>query len=262
MPVAVICPSCRAKLKAPDGLIGKTVKCPGCATPVLVRAVGAAVAPAPARVATTPRPVPKKPRPPEPEVLDEEPAEEMMDDIEDEEVEARPKKKSKAKQRADEEPDEEALDDIEDEEVEARPKKKKSKGEKRSAKSGDTNESERTTASFVHFATLIPSFGHLIALLLWIMKRKESAFVDHHGKTWLNFHLSLFVMALGLAMLGVGLGIGLSFVNRWLGLIVVALMGLTALALSLYALVMTIVAGMKAKNGEWFEYRCLFRLFK
>ena len=156
MPVAVICPTCRAKLKAPDGLIGKTVKCPRCATPVLVKEIGAAaaIAPAPSRMATTPRPAPKKPRPPEPEVLDEEPADEM-------------------------------LDEVEDEEVEVRPKKKKGKGEKRSVKSGDTSDSERSTASFIHFATLInliaAPFGHLVALLLWIMKRKESAFVDHHG---------------------------------------------------------------------------------
>jgi uncharacterized Tic20 family protein len=241
MPVAVICPTCRAKLKAPDGLIGKTVKCPGCATPVLVKEIGAAaaIAPAPSRMATTPRPAPKKPRPPEPEILDEEPEEEMLDEVEDE---------------------------VEDEEVEARPRKKKGKGEKRSAKSGDTSDSERSTASFIHFATLInlifAPFGYLVPLLLWVMKRKESAFVDHHGKTWLNFQLSMFVVSLGLIMLGVGLGIGLSFIKPWLGLIGGVLVFITAAALGIYMLVMHIVAGMKAKKGEWFEYRCLFRLFK
>lgn len=36
MPVAVICPSCAARLNAPDQLIGKRVKCPKCQSPVAV----------------------------------------------------------------------------------------------------------------------------------------------------------------------------------------------------------------------------------
>jgi hypothetical protein len=36
MPITIACPNCKAKLKAPDSAVGKTVKCPKCATPVRV----------------------------------------------------------------------------------------------------------------------------------------------------------------------------------------------------------------------------------
>jgi uncharacterized Tic20 family protein len=233
MPIAVFCPSCKAKLKAPDALIGKTVKCPSCANPVLVKAT--AVTHAPAIVAAAPRPVAKKPRLPEPEVLDEEPIEEM-------------------------------LEEPEEDEVEARPRKKKRKGDGRPLRTGDSTDSERSTASFIHWATLInllfAPFGYLVPLILWVMKRKDSEFIDHHGKTWLNFQLSMFVVGLGLMVVGGGVAVGLGLVKWLLGIIFGALVLLTLIALGIYMLIMYILAGMKAKNGEWFEYRCLFRLFK
>jgi hypothetical protein len=36
MPIAVVCPSCAARLGAPDQLIGKKVKCPKCQSPIAV----------------------------------------------------------------------------------------------------------------------------------------------------------------------------------------------------------------------------------
>jgi membrane-associated protease RseP (regulator of RpoE activity) len=38
MPLVITCPSCKAKLKAPDNAVGKAVKCPGCGTAIAVRA--------------------------------------------------------------------------------------------------------------------------------------------------------------------------------------------------------------------------------
>jgi hypothetical protein len=38
MSIAMPCPRCKAKLKGPDQLVGRTVKCPGCGTPVTVTA--------------------------------------------------------------------------------------------------------------------------------------------------------------------------------------------------------------------------------
>src|ERR1700689_168218 len=43
MSIVIACPSCEAKMKAPDSAVGKKVKCPGCGEPLTVRApVGAA----------------------------------------------------------------------------------------------------------------------------------------------------------------------------------------------------------------------------
>ncbi len=186
----------------------------------------------PVGAGATAKPAPRKPAPP-PEILDEEPVEDVLEDVE-EKVEAQPKKKGK--------------------------------GAVQPASSSDATESERSMASYIHLGTLInilfAPFGYVLPLVLWVMKRKESAFIDHHGKTWLNFHLSMFVLSLGLVGVGGGLALGLSFVKGWLGLILGVLLGIALFALSVYMLIMYVVAGMKAKKGEWFEYRCLFRLFK
>src|SRR4051794_2653263 len=92
MPIAVVCPACNAKLKAPEALIGKTVKCPGCATAVLIKAP-AAVAKAPAKKPVEDfddldaAPPPRKAK-----------AKKPIDDIEDfEDVTDEPPRKGKAK---------------------------------------------------------------------------------------------------------------------------------------------------------------------
>jgi DNA-directed RNA polymerase subunit RPC12/RpoP len=105
MPVIVVCPACKARLKAPDNLIGKTVKCPRCSKAVLVKAAAAAV---PAPVYAPPQKPAVKPAPGVEEdptedrepAKDEEPTEDMgpMEDqipAEEEEVEARPKKRKR-----------------------------------------------------------------------------------------------------------------------------------------------------------------------
>lgn len=230
MPITIVCPGCKAKLKAPDSLIGKSVKCPGCSKVVVVKA---ATAPAPAPVPDPPKKSAVKPAP----LFEEDPTEDMeptedMGPMENETP-------------------------AEEDEVEARPKKRKR---------GSSSDSERSTASFIHLGTLInlvfPPIGLLVPIFLWISKRKESAFVDHHGKTWLNFQISMFVLNLGLMfLLGALAGAGF-FINWWIGMLFVVLLFLAAFGLSIYMLIMNIVAGTKAKKGEWFEYKVLFRVMK
>jgi uncharacterized Tic20 family protein len=230
MPVTIVCPGCKAKLKAPDNLLGKTVKCPSCSKAVLVKA------PAAAAPASVPAPT-KKPQVKRAPVVEEDPTEDM-------------------EPTEDMGPLEDQLPD-EEEEVEARPKKRKR----------SSSDSERSTASLIHLCTLInlilAPVGLLVPLFLWISKRKESAFVDHHFKTWLNFQISMFVVGLGVMFLFGGLaGVGFAMRWWWLGVIFIVFLVLITFALSVYMLIMYIVAGMKAKKGEWFEYRVLFRAFK
>src|SRR5262249_53937511 len=230
MPVTVVCPACKAKLKAPDTLIGKTVKCPGCTKPVVVKAAAPTQTPAPA----VKKPV-KQPAPP---VLEEA---EPLDDMEEELDEPKLKKNKKKRVVEEEEPIEDVMDDEEEEEeVEARPKKKK-------RKNGGSTDSERSTASFIHFGTLInmifAPFGYIVPIVLWMMKRKESAFIDHHGKTWLNFHISMFVLYLGMLVVLGGLAAVGYYLSGWITALFVILLVLSSMALSIYMLVMYLVAG-------------------
>ena len=67
MPLTIPCPSCKARLKAPENLIGKAVKCPNCQTAIAVKAPAEAPAP-PAR---PPAPPPKAPRKADPEPVED-----------------------------------------------------------------------------------------------------------------------------------------------------------------------------------------------
>ncbi len=221
MPITIVCPGCKSKLKAPDNLIGKAVKCPSCSKAVLVKAP-AAPAPAP-----TPAAIVKKPARPAPEEVEE---------IED-------------------------VDPIEDEdEIEERPKKRKG------GSRGGSTDAERSSASLIHYSTLLNLIvmpaGYIVPLVVWMSKRKDSSFVDHHGKTWLNFHVSMFVLNLGL-MLGFGLLMAVGyFIAWWLMIVFFVFWVIAILGLSIYVLIMYIIAGSKAKNGDWYEYKVLFKVMK
>jgi len=58
MPIAIACPSCKARLQAPDSAVGKRVKCPKCQTPIPVPDAGES--PAPARQSPAPSKAPGK----------------------------------------------------------------------------------------------------------------------------------------------------------------------------------------------------------
>src|SRR5437868_11569900 len=55
-------------------------------------------------------------------------------------------------------------------------------------KSGDD---ERQMAMFCHLGMLLGGF--LIPLIIWMMKKEESRFVDRHGKEALNFAITLLI---------------------------------------------------------------------
>lgn len=94
---------------------------------------------------------------------------------------------------------------------------------------------ERTLAVLVHLSGFVASF--LGPLVLWLIKRDESAFIDHHGKQALNFQLSMWLYFLA-AFIAVFFLIGLVLIPL---LIVVQL-------------VMPVVGAVRAGQGRTFSY--------
>jgi uncharacterized Tic20 family protein len=95
-------------------------------------------------------------------------------------------------------------------------------------------------ASFIGFSFVGP-------LVVWLIKKDESPFVDDQGKEALNFQINLLghvaiLVAIGIATCGIGF---LLFIP-W----------------AVYALVMPIIAGVKANNGERYRYPATLRLIK
>jgi len=290
-------------LKAPDQLVGKNVKCPGCGASVLVKAVAAAPAQAAANkpvAAKAPAQAPVKKKPP---------VEEEVDDVEDldEEEEPAPKKKPVAKKpvkrdddvedldEEDEAPKKNAItkkpskksDDFEDLDDEDEPKAKKKKGrdeeededddapKKKSKKGkktsgsfdgGPTTDEERNTAFMFYVILFIGSaigIGPLGGIIWWVIKRKESRFVDHQGKQYINHAITMFVYYMGLMLVGGGLaGVLGYFVHAIAGAVVGGLLFLAFMGLAIYSLIIFIRGLLKAKAGEWWTWPMTWQILK
>jgi len=112
------------------------------------------------------------------------------------------------------------------------------------------SEHERTYAMFTHltsalvFVIGIPVVG---ALVMWLIKRDESPFLDDHGKEAVQFQLSLFLYGLMLIPIGlITLGLG-------------AVLG--AVAIFVLGVVGTILGARAAHRGQYFRYPMTMRFF-
>ncbi|MBL1217882.1 MAG: DUF4870 domain-containing protein [Planctomycetes bacterium] len=72
----------------------------------------------------------------------------------------------------------------------------------------NVTDDERTWATFIHLGGLatytgLVGFSIIVPLILWLMKRGESPFIDDHGKEALNFQISMMIWMIvaGLSML-------------------------------------------------------------
>ena len=106
----------------------------------------------------------------------------------------------------------------------------------------------RTWAMLAHIiaaAASVMSAGTIAfvaPLIIWLLYKDRSALVAHHGKQNLNLQITSLVLGVGAVLIGVvTLGIGL--------IITLPLWGLYVL----YALIISIVAGVKAYNGEYYS---------
>lgn len=114
----------------------------------------------------------------------------------------------------------------------------------------------RTWNMLCHLSALagcVFPFGHILGpLLVWQIKRNEFPSVDMHGKAALNFQITI-TIALAVGLVAAFL---LSFFCiGYLLFPVVMLIGLAGLIFS-------IIAGIKASNGEDYKYPCSFELVK
>lgn len=114
---------------------------------------------------------------------------------------------------------------------------------------------ERQWALFAHLAALagfIVPFGNVIGpLVVWLVKREQMPLVNDQGREALNFNLTVCIVALVLIALTVmSFGIGI-FVTGPLG---------AALAITWF--VLTIIAGIRANEGQLYRYPFSWKLVK
>ena len=96
------------------------------------------------------------------------------------------------------------------------------------------------------FAGMIIPFGDILGpLVMWLMKKDQSPFVDLHGKEAVNFHISMYLwMLLSLVLCLICVGF-------------VLLLGLMVLDL-----VCTIIAAVRAINGREYRYPLSIRFLR
>ena len=106
---------------------------------------------------------------------------------------------------------------------------------------------ERQWAMFAHLSALIGfiiPFGNLLGpLIIWLMKKETMPFVDQQGKEALNFQITVTIaMVVSAILIVVVIGFVLMFV------------------IGLAALILTIMAGIKANEGVAYRYPFTLRL--
>ena len=107
----------------------------------------------------------------------------------------------------------------------------------------------RMWAMLAHLSALtglITVIGSLAGpIIVWQIQKDKSAFVDYHGKEAVNFQIT---MAIAFAV---------SFVLMFIiiGVFLISIVGIVWL-------VFTIIAGVKANNGEYYRYPLTVRFIK
>ena len=96
------------------------------------------------------------------------------------------------------------------------------------------------------FSIVVVPFGNLLGpLLVWLLKRADSPFIDSHGKAALNFQISMTIYII------------ISIV------LILAVIGIFMLiALGVFSIIVTIIAAVRASNGEQYQYPLAIKFIK
>lgn len=114
----------------------------------------------------------------------------------------------------------------------------------------ELTQDDKTFGMFVHLAALaqfvIPTFGNVIGpLVIWLIKKDQSPWVDRQGKEALNFQISIALYALISAIL-IPIIIGIFLL----------------IAVGIFWLIMVILATIRVSEGEVFKYPLCIRFIR
>jgi len=106
-----------------------------------------------------------------------------------------------------------------------------------------TSNDDRNLAMLAHLLGIVSGF--VGALIIWLIKKDQSAFVDEQGKEALNFQITVMI----------------AFVGSWILMFV--LIGMLLMPLVLIGnLVFCILAAVAVSKGEHYKYPFAIRLLK
>ncbi|MFT5847327.1 MAG: putative Tic20 family protein [Psychroserpens sp.] len=147
-----------------------------------------------------------------------------------------------------------------------------------------TTNHQKNIATFIHLSTfsrfIIPLGNFIGPIVLWIMNKDKSDFIDAHGKQAINFQISILLYTLIIGMLTIPFFIfkifnGLDFID-FHGfhdfhinirkpsplLYITGGLGFLAVIGFILELVFIVIASLKARDGELYEYPLTIKFLK
>ena len=108
---------------------------------------------------------------------------------------------------------------------------------------------QKQMGMFVHLSQLLnlilPPAGIIVPIVLWQMKKEETPALDAHGKMVVNWLISSVIYFA---------------VSAVLSIILIGFLGF--IALGIMSIVFPIIGGIKANNGELWEYPLTIKFLK
>jgi hypothetical protein len=102
---------------------------------------------------------------------------------------------------------------------------------------------EKMFAALIYVLSLF--FPVIAPLIIWLIKRDESSFVDFHGKEYFNFLISIAIYSIASGILSIIL----------IGIVLLGILGIGVL-------VFTIIAAVKAYEGNEYRFPLIIRFIK
>lgn len=106
-----------------------------------------------------------------------------------------------------------------------------------------TTSDERLLAMLIYVTSFFTTI--IGPIIIWLIKRDDSDFIDYHGKEYFNFIISYFVYGVVAAITTIIL----------VGFVLAPIVGIAAF-------VFTIIAAVKAFSGERYRIPFIFRIIK
>lgn len=120
---------------------------------------------------------------------------------------------------------------------------RRDEGEAPPSRLGELTADEKQWGLFAHLSGIL--LGFLGPLIVWMMKKEESRFLEDQGKEALNFQLNLLLHMIVLTVVSVATcGFGALLFLPW----------------AAYIIVMPILGGLKANSGERYRYPATWRM--
>jgi len=102
---------------------------------------------------------------------------------------------------------------------------------------------ERLLATLIYISSFFTVF--IGPLIIWLLKKDESAYVDYHGKEYFNFLISYFIYSL---ISGI--------------LVIILIGGILLGIIAILVFIFTILAAVKAYEGEPYQIPLVIRFLR